>query len=261
MIIQLVEVIAKITGLISSTGSITDSATRKKLGKEILDLHQSISRIADNAKLIEIFLQQITDQQDKAWMRDEYSLVDNANRLKQLLKLQQNEIMKLRYLFNERDSLSKKAKKTYAILDIYGHHGLGREVKKLLYLKWGISCGLLDISEVAFGYYDSPQQNDFIILPRTLDLTAIPKLHELAVHNRDKLDFPIAIEEGKIKDFIECISTKIFLSASTSREDFLAHSEYILKQALDLKTSQMLDDSSKELATFIRSNFKIEEIF
>jgi|GEM_PF-2247240 len=259
MILQLVEVIAKITGLISSTGSITDSATRKKLGKEILDLHQSISRIADNAKLIEIFLQQITDQQD--WMRDEYSLVDNASRLKQLLQLQQNELMKLRYLFDERDSLSKKAKKTHAILDIYGRHGLGDEVEKLLYIKWGISFGLLAISAVAFGYYDSPQQTDFIILPRTLDVTAIPKLHELAVHNGDKLNFPIAIEEGKIKDFIECISTKIFLSASTSKEDFLAHSEYILKQALDLKTSQMLDDSSKELATFIRSNFKIEEIF
>ncbi|MDH3673294.1 MAG: hypothetical protein OES46_19380 [Gammaproteobacteria bacterium] len=65
MSLQVIEILIKIIGLLNNKETLSSSAKRKRIGANLLDIHQTISRISANANRLQGHFHYLVGQFDK----------------------------------------------------------------------------------------------------------------------------------------------------------------------------------------------------
>ena len=123
MFTQIIEAIAKIIELLNNRKVLSDAKKRREIGASLVDLHQALSRICENAHSIEHCLH--------ALINDRYDMPDWYLRdLRRLLNVQRHELLQMQ----------RKLRDSRGVIEIYADD-LHQAMNQLV----GVKVSLVDV--------------------------------------------------------------------------------------------------------------------
>ncbi len=235
MFVQIAEALARIIDLLIKKNSAADSAKRRKIGKDLVDMHQALARIAANAREIEATLRASAGEElPDIYCRD----------IPSLLSVQRHLLKQLQKSLRCRD----------AMLQIFGADDI-QHLRELV----GAKISLIDI---VAGLALEPAEGQEIALPLSLDLTQVSAFRAFIERYEGRLPTDYQRLASGFRRNVENPFTRRFsLERATVPQGLKDACNELAKEFADLRTSDMITSAKDDLARLLRSNFAVEELF
>ena len=233
MFLQLLEWFKNIVGILNDATKLSATQNRRRIGKQLLELHVLIGRVAKNADVIKCGLQ----TQHKRVMNGKPLFV---HRIAEVLRLQHDALLELeRLLLVDRQRSIPGGLQTF--LDVYGED-YGREVVQICRQKSNL---LRIVAEICNGCFSIEGERFTEFLPRSFDLNDIEAFRDWKESHGHFYTQP--------EDFlVEC---------KYNETPDIALLEFLNSQIEGMRTVEHLEDSRDAVARIIREHFKFDELF
>lgn len=252
MFLQIVDALSKLVSIITTGSSITQARNKRRLGRQLVGIQQSVANIALTARSIEKALQDVIEFYQKRTNGTYLPGGTYYPGFHHIFDYQRHELLKLDALIQDCDSL----------IEVYGPD-CAKELEPLIALKISfidfLSHIFLELPSklAAFDAFDTKPGEYRIILPRTFDLMAF-KVFRNHPYGEYQSEYHAYGHEKLILDTF-CVDIRI--QQDGKEEELVAHCSKLLKEMIDMNTSSRLQNIADELAKMIRDNFRLEEIF
>lgn len=228
MLIIILEAIEKIVGLITARTSLLQTTRRKELGHSLVQLHQIVSRLADNAAVLELTAERIARKASpETWRLIEFQT---------LIETQRHELRNLQVLLDA----------NRAFLDIYGDEW-SPQLKQL----WGPKTLMLeDIADRML----NTDGGRIVVIPRIAHLGTDSQPSGPTADNHYL--FWCDVSDDKLATRFP-VSDGLNFVSQEARSAIGVFAE----QAISLQISVRLRACASSLADLLKTQFKLEELF